>query len=61
MSRLLSDEEITTQLRELSGWKREGDAIVASVEAPDFPAAIQVTARPRSGRPRVRDAVSSIA
>ena len=42
MSRLLSDDEVTTQLRELSGWQREGEAIVATVEAPDFPAAIRI-------------------
>ena len=42
MSRLLTEDEVTTQLRELSGWQREGDAIVATVEAPDFPAAIRI-------------------
>jgi 4a-hydroxytetrahydrobiopterin dehydratase len=42
MSRLLSEDEVTTQLRELSGWRREGTAIVATVEAPDFPAAIRI-------------------
>ena len=42
MSRLLSDDEVTTQLAGLSGWTREGDAIVATVEAPDFPAAIRI-------------------
>ena len=42
MSRLLSDDEVTTQLEGLSGWRREGDAIVATVEAPDFPAAIAI-------------------
>ncbi len=42
MSRLLSDDEVTTQLAGLSGWQREGDAIVATVEAPDFPAAIRI-------------------
>lgn len=40
MSRLLDDDEITRQLTDLPGWSREGDALVASVEAPDFPAAI---------------------
>ena len=42
MSRLLGDDEVTTQLAGLSGWQREGDAIVATVEAPDFPAAIRI-------------------
>ena len=44
MSRLLSDDEVATQLEGLPGWRREGDAIVATVEAPDFPAAIRVVA-----------------
>jgi 4a-hydroxytetrahydrobiopterin dehydratase len=42
MSRLLHDDEVTTQLSGLPGWRREGDALVASVEAPDFPAAIRI-------------------
>ena len=42
MSRLLTDDEVSTQLAGLDGWRREGDAIVATVEAPDFPAAIRV-------------------
>lgn len=42
MSRLLSDDEVTTQLEGLPGWSREGDAIVATIEAPDFPAAIRL-------------------
>ena len=42
MSRLLSDDEVTTQLGRPPGWQREGDAIVATVEAPDFPAAIRI-------------------
>ncbi len=42
MSRLLSDDEIDTQLADLPGWERRGDAIVASVEAPDFPSAIAI-------------------
>lgn len=44
MSRLLTDDEVTTQLEGLPGWRREGDAIVASIEAPDFPAAIRIVA-----------------
>ena len=42
MSRLLSDDEVTTQLAGLPGWSREGDTIVATFEAPDFPAAIRL-------------------
>lgn len=42
MARLLNDEEVTRQLYDLPGWSREGDAIVASIEAPDFPAAIRI-------------------
>jgi 4a-hydroxytetrahydrobiopterin dehydratase len=42
MSRLLSEDEVSTQLEGLGGWRREGDALVATVEAPDFPAAIRI-------------------
>jgi 4a-hydroxytetrahydrobiopterin dehydratase len=42
MSRLLSDDEVDTQLAGLDGWRRAGDTIVATVEAPDFPAAIRI-------------------
>ncbi len=42
MSRLLTDDEVTTALQDLPGWTREGDAIVATIEAPDFPAAVRV-------------------
>ncbi|MFQ6172883.1 4a-hydroxytetrahydrobiopterin dehydratase [Oryzobacter sp. R7] len=42
MSRLLTDDEVTTQLEGLPGWRREGDAIVATLEAPDFPAAVRL-------------------
>jgi len=42
MARLLTDEEITRQLADLSGWAREGDAIAASYEAPDFPTAVRL-------------------
>ena len=42
MSRLLTDDEVTRQLADLPGWRREGDALVATVRAPDFPAAIRV-------------------
>ncbi len=42
MSRLLSDDEIDTQLTDLPGWERREKAIVATVEAPDFPSAIAI-------------------
>ena len=42
MSRLLTDDEVTRQLSGLPGWSREGDTIVATIEAPDFPAAIRI-------------------
>ena len=42
MSRLLTDDEVTRQLADLPGWRREGDALVATVRAPDFPAAIRL-------------------
>ncbi len=42
MSRLLTDDEVTRQLADLPGWAREGDAVVATIEAPDFPAAIRL-------------------
>jgi len=42
MSRLLTDDEVSRQLADLPGWEREGDAIVATIEAPDFPAAIRI-------------------
>lgn len=42
MSRQLTDEEIERQLAGLAPWSRDGDAIVATIEAPDFPAAIRI-------------------
>jgi 4a-hydroxytetrahydrobiopterin dehydratase len=42
MSRLLTDEEINRQLDDLPGWRRDGEALVASYDAPDFPAAVQL-------------------
>ena len=42
MSRLLSDEEITRQLGDLPGWRRDGVSLVASYDAPDFPAAVRL-------------------
>jgi 4a-hydroxytetrahydrobiopterin dehydratase len=42
MSQLLSDGEITRQLGDLPGWRRDGVSLVASYDAPDFPAAVQL-------------------
>lgn len=40
MATLLSDDEITGALDDLTGWSRDQDNIVASYDAPDFPTAI---------------------
>ncbi|MFT4294287.1 MAG: 4a-hydroxytetrahydrobiopterin dehydratase [Micropruina sp.] len=40
MSRLLTEDEVDRQLAELPGWRRDGDALVAVIEAPGFPAAV---------------------
>jgi len=40
MARLLSDEEVTRQVADLDGWRREGDTLVTAYTSPDFPAAI---------------------
>ncbi|GDY29951.1 4a-hydroxytetrahydrobiopterin dehydratase [Gandjariella thermophila] len=45
MADTLSDEQIVEALRGLSGWDREGAALVRSVELPSFPRAIQVVNR----------------
>jgi 4a-hydroxytetrahydrobiopterin dehydratase len=42
MPRLLTDDEVERQLADLPGWTREGDAIAATMEAPDFPTAIRL-------------------
>ncbi len=42
MSGLLTDEEITLALGNLPGWRRDGESLVASYDAPDFPAAIRL-------------------
>jgi 4a-hydroxytetrahydrobiopterin dehydratase len=42
MSRLLTDEEITRQLHDLPGWRRDGVSLVASYDAPDFPSAVRL-------------------
>jgi 4a-hydroxytetrahydrobiopterin dehydratase len=42
MSRLLADEEITRQLGDLPGWRRDGESLAAAYDAPDFPTAVQL-------------------
>jgi 4a-hydroxytetrahydrobiopterin dehydratase len=42
MSRLLTDDEIERQLGDLPDWYRDGEAIVATIEAPDFPTGIRL-------------------
>jgi 4a-hydroxytetrahydrobiopterin dehydratase len=42
MARLLTDDEVERQLGDLPGWSREGAAIVATLEAPDFPTAVRL-------------------
>jgi 4a-hydroxytetrahydrobiopterin dehydratase len=45
MPEVLGDEEINSALGSLTGWERDGDALVRTVELADFPQAIQVVAR----------------
>jgi len=42
MRRLSTHEEIPRQLGTLPGWQRDGDSLVASYDAPDLPAAVQL-------------------
>jgi 4a-hydroxytetrahydrobiopterin dehydratase len=42
MARLLTDDEVERQLGDLPAWRREGNALVATWEAPDFPTAIRL-------------------
>lgn len=49
MARVLNEDEITRQLIDLPGWSREGDAIVATIEAPDFPAAVRIVVQVADG------------
>jgi 4a-hydroxytetrahydrobiopterin dehydratase len=42
MTRLLTDEEISRQLADLPGWRRDGAALAATIKAPDFPTAIRL-------------------
>ena len=49
MPRVLNDAEITRQLEDLPGWTRAGDAIVTTIEAPDFPSAIRLVVEVADG------------
>jgi 4a-hydroxytetrahydrobiopterin dehydratase len=42
MSKLLTVDEIDRQLADLPGWRRDGESLVASYDAPDFPTAVQL-------------------
>lgn len=42
---LLTETEITAALDSLPGWSRAGDAITRTVEAPSFPAGIDLVRR----------------
>ncbi|MCA1835376.1 MAG: 4a-hydroxytetrahydrobiopterin dehydratase [Actinobacteria bacterium] len=41
MATLLEDEGVAAALDKLSGWQRDGDAIVRTAKLPSFPAAIE--------------------
>ena len=45
MPALLDDAAIDTALKNLPGWRREGDALVLTADLPTFPVAIGVVAR----------------
>ncbi|HEX5401985.1 MAG TPA: 4a-hydroxytetrahydrobiopterin dehydratase [Pseudonocardiaceae bacterium] len=45
MSELLGDEAIEQGLAGLTGWRRDGQALVRTVELADFPQAIEVVDR----------------
>src|ERR687893_239622 len=45
MAALLDDAAIDAALKDLPGWRREGDALVRTAELPTFPVAIGVVAR----------------
>lgn len=42
MARILTEDEITRQLSDLAGWRREGQSLVAAYTSPDFPAAVHL-------------------
>lgn len=41
MTTLLDDERVAAALNDLTGWQRDGDAIVRTAKLPSFPAAIE--------------------
>jgi 4a-hydroxytetrahydrobiopterin dehydratase len=41
MATLLDDEGVAAALDKLTGWQRDGDAIVRTAKLPSFPAAIE--------------------
>ncbi|WP_028937573.1 4a-hydroxytetrahydrobiopterin dehydratase [Pseudonocardia spinosispora] len=45
MANLLDDAAVSTALRNLPDWQRDGDALVLTAELPSFPAAIEVVDR----------------
>jgi 4a-hydroxytetrahydrobiopterin dehydratase len=45
MSELLGDDAIDRGVAALAGWRRDGDALVRTVELDDFPQAIEVVDR----------------
>lgn len=42
MPKRLTDAEIAARLTDLPGWRRDGDSLRRTVEAPDFPTAIAI-------------------
>lgn len=42
MARILTQEEVTRQLADLTGWRQEGTSLVATYTSPDFPAAVRL-------------------
>ncbi|MEY9968942.1 4a-hydroxytetrahydrobiopterin dehydratase [Streptacidiphilus sp. MAP12-16] len=42
MSERLTDEQIAEGLKAVPAWHREGDALLRTLQAPDFPAAIRM-------------------
>lgn len=45
MTNILDDTAVSTALRNLPGWERDGDALVLTAELPSFPSAIEVVDR----------------
>jgi 4a-hydroxytetrahydrobiopterin dehydratase len=45
MPALLDDAAVAAALKDLPGWRRDGDALVRTAELPTFPTAVGVVAR----------------